>query len=68
VNKNYFVLGILLMSMFIMNVDFTEASTCNPTSPYITCYYNSDYDGYAKIQTTGMYSNTFDGKNTFQEQ
>lgn len=62
-NKLLIIFMLLVVSLF--NVpDMVNASSgsCTPTSPYLYCYYNNDYDGDVKIQATGLYSNYFDGK------
>ena len=59
-NRIFLVLILALSMVFI--ADEVKAETCSPSGDYTTCYVNSDYDGYAKIQTTGMYRYLYDGK------
>ncbi|NOR84695.1 hypothetical protein GQ473_01115 [archaeon] len=62
-NKTLFIFLILMISVFsVPNMSYASSGSCTPTSPYLYCYYNNNYDGDVKIQATGLYSNYYDGK------
>ena len=65
-NKLSFILLILMVSLFgIPDMSYASSGSCTPTSPYLYCYYNNDYDGDVKIQATGLYLNYYDGRGYF---
>ena len=43
-------------------MSYAASGSCSPTSPYLYCSYNNDYDGSVKIQSTGFYINYYDGR------
>ena len=61
-NKKYFLLLFLVIfSIIVIQTNDVEAGKCSPSSGYRTCYENTA-SPRVKIETTSMWSWTYDGK------